>query len=273
MGTKTMIKWPKQITVTLVEQLIRAEKDLQKAIVIFDAATGEYTNGFQHDHSTFGVMISRFVSANQFRAAEDLLNRMKNEKCSITEDIFLSICRGYGRVHRPLEAIRIFQKMKECECQPTQKSYITVFAILVGENQLKMALRFYRYMREMAQYGEEVLKGQVPPPNAGGPGGHGGATFFQTGDGPTVFRFNPRNANDIFAEFFWNSSPFGGMGGVGGMRGGSRFGGGGGGMFGDDIFTSFGDGRMMSSAPWKAALIESTLPCSLEELYKGTTRR
>ncbi|CAL5411286.1 unnamed protein product [Camellia sinensis] len=149
MGTKTMIKWPKQITVTLVEQLIRAEKDLQKAIVIFDAATGEYTNGFQHDHSTFGVMISRFVSANQFRAAEDLLNRMKNEKCCITEDIFLSICRGYGRVHRPLEAIRIFQKMKEYESQPTQKSYITVFAILVGENQLKMALRFYRYMREM----------------------------------------------------------------------------------------------------------------------------
>ncbi|GFZ03016.1 pentatricopeptide repeat (PPR) superfamily protein [Actinidia rufa] len=49
---------------------------------------------------------------------------------------------------KPLEAIRIFQKMKEYECERTQKSYITVFAILVGENQLKLALRFYRYMRE-----------------------------------------------------------------------------------------------------------------------------
>ncbi|CAL5345022.1 unnamed protein product [Camellia sinensis] len=123
------------------------------------------------------------------------------------------------------------------------------------------------------QYGEEGLKGQVPPPDAGQPGGHGGATFFQTGDGPTVFRFNPRNADDIFAEFFGNSNPFGGMGGLGGMRGGSRFGGGGGGMFGDDIFTSFGDGRTMSSAPRKAAPIERTLPCSLEELYKGTTKK
>ena len=44
------------------------------------------------------------------------------------------------------------------------------------------------------QYGEEGLKGQVPPPDAGG------ATFFPTGDGPTTFRFNPRNANAIFAE-------------------------------------------------------------------------
>ncbi|XP_062099961.1 uncharacterized protein LOC133805826 [Humulus lupulus] len=66
------------------------------------------------------------------------------------------------------------------------------------------------------QYGEEGLKGQVPPPDAtrGFPGG--GATFFQIGDGPNVFRFNPRNANDIFAEFFGFLSPFGGMGGGGG---------------------------------------------------------
>lgn len=88
-----------------------------------------------------------------------------------------------------------------------------------------------------------------------------------------MFRFNPRNANDIFAEFFGFSSPFGGMGGGGagsGMRGGSRaFGG----MFGDDIFSSFGEGRPMSQAPRKAPPIENTLPCSLEELYNGTTKK
>lgn len=121
------------------------------------------------------------------------------------------------------------------------------------------------------QYGEEGLKG-VPPPDAGGPGG---ATYFQTGDGPNVFRFNPRNANDIFAEFFGFSSPFGGMGGMGG---GSGMGGGGprfsSSMFGgDDMFASFGEGRPMSSGPRKAQPIEQKLPCSLEDLYKGTTKR
>lgn len=113
------------------------------------------------------------------------------------------------------------------------------------------------------QYGEEGLKGQVPPPGAGGPGG---ATFFQTGDGPNVFRFNPRNANDIFAEFFGGSSPFGGTGG-----GGSRFG-----MFGggdDMMFSSFGDGRPMSTGPRKSPPIEQALPCSLEDLYKGATKK
>ncbi|RAL45302.1 unnamed protein product [Cuscuta campestris] len=123
------------------------------------------------------------------------------------------------------------------------------------------------------QYGEEGLKGGVPPPGAGGAGGPGGATFFSTGDGPTTFRFNPRSADDIFAEFFGGSSPFGGMGAGSGMRDG-RFGS----LFGDNIFSSFGgDGggvpMHQSAAQRKGPPIEQTLPCSLEDLYKGTTKK
>ncbi|KAH7553844.1 hypothetical protein ACOSP7_029278 [Xanthoceras sorbifolium] len=114
------------------------------------------------------------------------------------------------------------------------------------------------------QYGEEGLKGQVPPP--GGPGGF-------SGGGPTTFRFNTRNPEDIFSEFFGFSSPFGGgMGDMGGARasasGFPR------GMY-DDIFASFrgAAGEGSASMPRKAAAIERTLPCSLEELYKGTTKK
>ncbi|KAL3754662.1 hypothetical protein ACJRO7_001852 [Eucalyptus globulus] len=130
------------------------------------------------------------------------------------------------------------------------------------------------------QYGEEGLKGQVPPPDAGGPGG---ATYFSTGEGPMSFRFNPRNADDIFAEFFGYSGPFGGMGGMGSGMGGMG-GGSGGGMrgsrfsssiFGDDFFGSFGEGggSMHQVVPRKASPIENRLPCSLEDLYKGTTKK
>lgn len=122
------------------------------------------------------------------------------------------------------------------------------------------------------QYGEEGLKGQVPPP---GSGGAGGSSFFSGGDGSTTFRFNPRSADDIFNEFFGFSSPFfGGSGSTGGtgMRGGSRFPGG---MFGDEFLGSHfgGEGSMNSQRPQKAAPIENRLPCSLEDLYKGATRK
>ncbi|KAL6967394.1 hypothetical protein U1Q18_033202 [Sarracenia purpurea var. burkii] len=103
------------------------------------------------------------------------------------------------------------------------------------------------------QYGEEGLKGQVPPPDAGGPG----EATFSTGGGPTTLRSNPRNAGDIFAEFFGSSTPVGGI--RDGMRGGgSRFGS----LFDDLTMISLGH-----------LVKEETLPCSLEELYKGTTKK
>ncbi|KAG6393718.1 hypothetical protein SASPL_144285 [Salvia splendens] len=148
MGTKSMVKWPKQITPSLVERLMSAEKDLDRAISVFESATAEYSNGFSHDQTTFGLMIRRLLSANKFHHAEEMLAQMKLENCNANEDIFLSICRAYGRVHKPVEVVRIFRKMKEFECEPTARTYITVFSILVDESHLKMAFTFYRYMRK-----------------------------------------------------------------------------------------------------------------------------
>ncbi|XP_047982333.1 dnaJ homolog subfamily B member 13-like [Salvia hispanica] len=123
------------------------------------------------------------------------------------------------------------------------------------------------------QCGEEGLKGQMPPPDAGGFSG------MRDGGGGASFRFNPRNADDIFSEFFGFTSPFGGMGDMGGgsRPGGSAFSRS---MFGDDIFTSL---RNASSAgeggsgghgmSRKAPAIERMLQCGLEDLYKGTTKK
>ncbi|KAI9097728.1 hypothetical protein K1719_025499 [Acacia pycnantha] len=98
------------------------------------------------------------------------------------------------------------------------------------------------------QHGEEGLK-DIPPP----------------GNGPAS-GFNPRNAEDIFAEFF-GSSPFG----FGSMRyqseGPGIYGGFGG---GDHMFRTYSEGRQM---PKKPPAVESKLPCSLEELYSGSTRK
>ncbi|CAI9094412.1 OLC1v1030144C1 [Oldenlandia corymbosa var. corymbosa] len=109
------------------------------------------------------------------------------------------------------------------------------------------------------QYGEEGLK-DMPPSGSGGGG-------FQNG-------FNPRNAEDIFAEFF-GSSPFN-FGSTGPGRS-TRFSSDGGGLFGgfggnENIFRTYSDGTG-ASMPKKPPPIESKLNCSLEELYTGSTRK
>ncbi|KAF2531886.1 hypothetical protein F2Q70_00031449 [Brassica cretica] len=64
-----MFKWSKDITPSQVIKLMRAEKDVEKLISVFDSATAEYANGFLHDQSSFSYMVSRLVSANKFKAA------------------------------------------------------------------------------------------------------------------------------------------------------------------------------------------------------------
>ncbi|KAL5708432.1 hypothetical protein ACHQM5_019227 [Ranunculus cassubicifolius] len=149
MSSKTVVKWSKEITPTLVQQLIRSEKDVRKAKIIFDSATEEKVNGYQHDHTTYSLMISRLASAYQFKEAEELLNRMKEEKCSFNEDIFLSIFRAYGRARRLSDVLRVFGVMKKLGYKPTEKCYVTVFDILVTQSQLKMAQKFYEYMKDV----------------------------------------------------------------------------------------------------------------------------
>ncbi|KAK4787607.1 hypothetical protein SAY86_011440 [Trapa natans] len=111
------------------------------------------------------------------------------------------------------------------------------------------------------------------PPGSGGGGGGGGGG---AGAGAGSKGFNPRNAEDIFAEFF-GSSPFGfGSSGPGrSMRfqsEGGMFGGGFSGAAGtENIFKTYSEGT--STMPRKPPPIESNLPCSLEELYAGSTRK
>ncbi|VFQ97663.1 unnamed protein product [Cuscuta campestris] len=111
------------------------------------------------------------------------------------------------------------------------------------------------------QYGEEGLKDMPAPGSSNGPSG------FQNG-------FNPRNAEDIFAEFF-GSSPFGfGSGGGGGSgRSSSRFtsyDGGGGNSSTSATSAASGDG---GNGKVKPGPVETKLSCSLEELYSGSTRK
>ncbi|EOA21096.1 hypothetical protein CARUB_v10001436mg [Capsella rubella] len=104
------------------------------------------------------------------------------------------------------------------------------------------------------QYGEEGLN-QAPPPGSGG-----------SDPGPS-FRFNTRSADDIFSDFFGLKRPFGS--GSDSRAGPSAF------RYGDDIFASLraavsGDTSIPAR---KSAPIERQLPCSLEDLYKGVSKK
>ncbi|KAB1216685.1 hypothetical protein CJ030_MR4G020898 [Morella rubra] len=119
-------------------------------------------------------------------------------------------------------------------------------------------------------YGEEALKsGQFPPPpsSSSRPGGfaHNYQQHYYNNNRqhPTSFHFNPRDADDIYAEIFGSeSNGTSSDGGSGGARGFGR----------DGFFRATGGGSGTGSSK-KAAPLENVLPCSLEELYKGAKKK
>ncbi|KAL5191850.1 DnaJ subfamily B member 1 [Glycine soja] len=121
-------------------------------------------------------------------------------------------------------------------------------------------------------YGEEALKsGQFPPPHSSSSSSSSRAFHHRQNNNnnnnnnknnsnpppaASSFRFNPRDADDIYAEFFGPEDI---------------------GAGGPDAFfrTSNGGGAFGASAAAgrKAAAVENALPCSLEDLYKGVKKK
>ncbi|EYU35894.1 hypothetical protein ABFS82_09G033000 [Erythranthe guttata] len=127
-------------------------------------------------------------------------------------------------------------------------------------------------------YGEEGLKsGQFPPPPRSSRATAHNQSFYynnhQQHPNPN-FRFNPRNADDIYAEIFGESSngnAAAGNSASSSSNGAARK---------DGYFRSTtmngGGAREFpggGSGSRKAAPVENALMCSLEELYSGSTRK
>lgn len=104
-------------------------------------------------------------------------------------------------------------------------------------------------------YGEEALKsGHVPPPPSSSSSSSSRYRSHPNNHPNPDFRFNPRDADDIYAELF-GEGPGAGTGPGRGK-----------GYFGNSAGSGAGGLR-------KAGPVENQLPCCLEELYKGAKKK
>lgn len=121
-------------------------------------------------------------------------------------------------------------------------------------------------------YGEEGLKsGQYPPPPRSARANNQGFQYNHQQHPNPNFRFNPRNADDIYAEIFGETSN-----GNAGAGGGSSSGPGRRDAYFRSTTMNGGGGARETSGGGglrKALPVENALMCSLEELYTGSTKK
>ncbi|KAL2318244.1 hypothetical protein Fmac_032120 [Flemingia macrophylla] len=159
-----------------------------------------------------------------------------------------------------LTHVPIYNPLPHLHAQPRQQGR--------SGGQIQANLRSLRRSRRPSKrriydlYGEEALKsGQVPPPPHSSSSSSSSRAFHHHRQNPPPsFHFNPRDADDIYAELFGSDDS------VAASSRRKAF-------FQTSNGTSSSSSAAAAFSSRKATPVENALPCSLEDLYKGVKKK
>ncbi|RZC67920.1 hypothetical protein C5167_011606 [Papaver somniferum] len=135
-----------------VVKRLNHEKDMMVALAYFKSVA----NGgdaevpfFKHTHLTYKTMIDKLGQEKEFLdGVQYLLQQMKLEGISCSEDIFISVIDSYKRAGLAEQALKTFYRIRDFDCKPTVKIYNHVLDALLNENKFQMIIPIYNNMKK-----------------------------------------------------------------------------------------------------------------------------
>ncbi|ERN17177.1 pentatricopeptide repeat-containing protein At2g17525, mitochondrial [Amborella trichopoda] len=99
---------------------------------------------FLHTNSTYRALIHKLCSFCSFPTAIKVIREIPiSLKSPPSEDIFLTLIKGYGSAKTGNKAIQVLDLMTQCGIKPSLKVYNSILNVLVREN-IDLARDFYR---------------------------------------------------------------------------------------------------------------------------------
>ncbi|MQL90443.1 hypothetical protein Taro_023027, partial [Colocasia esculenta] len=91
---------------------------------------------YKPNEALYSLLIDKLVSAKKFGIIEGILERIKFEKCRVSDDFFYKVIKIYGNVaNHPEQAIKTLFKMPEFHCWPKVRTFNFVLNMLVCSKQ------------------------------------------------------------------------------------------------------------------------------------------
>lgn len=84
------------------------------------------------------MMIEKLGHKGKIDAVQYLLQQMKLEGISVSEDIFISMIRSYRSAEAAEQALKTFYRIQEFGCKPTVRIYNFLLDALLSENRFLM---------------------------------------------------------------------------------------------------------------------------------------
>lgn len=121
--------------------LIKRERDPDNALEIFNRVAGQ--KGFNHNNSTYAVILHKLAQCKRFRAVDKILHQMSYETCKFNEVIFINLMKHFSKSSMPDRVLDMFYAIQPIVREkPSLKAISTCLNLLVEENQIDLARTF-----------------------------------------------------------------------------------------------------------------------------------
>lgn len=125
---------------------LRCERDTIVAFEYFKSVAN--SNSFKHTSLTYQTMIEKLGRDNEMDGVQYLLQQMKLDGISCSEDVFICVIKSYGQARAAELALKTFYRMQDFGCKPTVKIYNHVLDALLSENRFQMINPIYNNMKK-----------------------------------------------------------------------------------------------------------------------------
>ncbi|KAG6394441.1 hypothetical protein SASPL_145025 [Salvia splendens] len=131
----------KYISHESVINFIKREKSPEDALEIFNKASAQ--SGFQHNNSTYGIILHKLAQCKKYQALDGVLHRMTYETCRFHEGIFLNLMNHFSKASKHERVLEMFHSILPIvRSQPSLKAISACLNLLVDANETDLARKF-----------------------------------------------------------------------------------------------------------------------------------
>ncbi|KAL3844986.1 hypothetical protein ACJIZ3_002389 [Penstemon smallii] len=121
--------------------LIQRERNPERALEIFNKVSAQ--KGFNHNNSTYGVMLDKLARYKKYEYLDTVLHQMKYETCKFHEGIFLNLMKHFSKSSMHERVLEMFHTILPIvRVKPSLKAISTCLNLLVDADQIDLARNF-----------------------------------------------------------------------------------------------------------------------------------
>ncbi|XP_006849944.2 pentatricopeptide repeat-containing protein At3g14580, mitochondrial isoform X2 [Amborella trichopoda] len=125
-----------------VLKIFKSVRDPQMAFDLFQKLVRR--KDYKPNEALYTILIEMLASAKKFDAIEELLTRMKMEKCKLSDEFFRHLIKLYANIGKnAVQAVNILYRMPDFHCWPSVRTFNSVLNMLVCAKQYEMVHEVY----------------------------------------------------------------------------------------------------------------------------------